>query len=285
MTTKPLKFTFVILHYNTPEVTINCIESIKRLQHQSIVNVVVVDNNSPDGSGVCLQRKYKYSQDIVVILNKENAGFASGNNIGYEFARDKLNSDVIFCLNNDIEITDSEFISKLENNTILSKYHIISPDIINRCGIHQSPLLTKLPEKKQIQKSQLIRYVLRVLYSIPVIGELKIKLKKSSSKKKEQISIPLEDIVPHGAFVIYTPLWVEKESFAFYPGTFMYFEELLLAKYCNNNRYKIIFYPEIYVKHLEDVSTNSVMKKVRKKALFQTNNSIKSCKLLLKLYN
>ena len=91
-------FAFVILHYNTIEDTILCVDSIKE-NVNSNYNIVIVDNCSPNGSGKLVKEKYCNDVDIHVILSERNEGFARGNNIGFIFAKERLHSKFIILMN------------------------------------------------------------------------------------------------------------------------------------------------------------------------------------------
>ena len=92
----------IIVNYNTIELTLNCINSIFTHTLGIDFEVIVVDNNSDDGSGEIL----RLDKRIVFIQNLANEGFGSANNIGYQYAKGKylflLNSDTIL-LNNAIK--------------------------------------------------------------------------------------------------------------------------------------------------------------------------------------
>lgn len=86
----------VILSYNTLDMTKACIESIRSTCSKDSYELVVVDNASTDGSLEWLSLQ----DDIVLIANKENAGFPGGCNIGIRASRPQndiwlLNSDTI----------------------------------------------------------------------------------------------------------------------------------------------------------------------------------------------
>ena len=93
----------IIVNYNTKDLTIQCIESIKKHTKDIQYEVIVVDNNSTDGSVTAIRRKF---ENIIIIQNSINLGFGTANNIGSEKARGKylllLNSDTIL-LNNSIK--------------------------------------------------------------------------------------------------------------------------------------------------------------------------------------
>ena len=97
---------FVILHYQAINETIDCVNSIKRILHNQNYKIVIVDNCSPNKSGHKLKQMYGNDQNVYCLLNHKNLGFANGNNIGYQFAKNHLNCDFICCLNNDTLMTE-----------------------------------------------------------------------------------------------------------------------------------------------------------------------------------
>ena len=84
----------VILSYNNMNLTVECIESVRKNNPPRSYELVVVDNASSDGVVEWL----KAQEDIVLTLNSENKGFAFGCNQGVESASD--GNDILF-LNND----------------------------------------------------------------------------------------------------------------------------------------------------------------------------------------
>ena len=274
-----MKIVFVVLHYCQISVTVDCISSLLRLKGNPLV--VVVDNASPDGSGSVLKERYKGSGVVHFILNNHNLGFARANNIGYAYAKKELAADVIVVINNDTIIKDKEFVEKLLSSPFLHSHHIIAPDIINMAGNHQNPKALQPPSYKLIINNYRKAILNRLIYSIPIIGDIKsimISSSKYHQPKREEI---IEMIVPHGAAVIYTPLWINKEDIAFYPGTFMYCEESILIYYIINKHYKTVYCPDFEIIHLEDISTKSRFKNRRKRSLFQLKHSIESHRILI----
>jgi len=273
-----MKVAFVVLHYCQVDVTFNCIDSLLNLK--GAPQIIVVDNASPDGSGKQLDEKFKGSNQVFVILNDANLGFATANNIGYAYAKQELGAEVIAVINNDTIIEDSLFIEKLLTSDLLSRYHIIAPDIINKEGLHQNPFALQPLKYGEMVRNYKRLGILQLLYSIPLIGDLKARVSFSNNEKRTDAGNILEMIVPHGAAIIYTPLWVNKEDIAFYPGTFLYLEEELLFYYVLHHNYKTIYVPDLKIHHLEDVSTNAQIKGHRKKALFQIKQLKVSYKVL-----
>jgi GT2 family glycosyltransferase len=94
MNNQPL-VSIIILNWNGKEHLRECLSSLDRLNYRS-VEILVVDNNSTDGSREWLSAQKK----ITLIANKENLGYAEGNNVGFQAARG------VYCavLNNDMVV-------------------------------------------------------------------------------------------------------------------------------------------------------------------------------------
>lgn len=85
----------VIVNYNTQELLRACIESILREQGNLAVEIIVVDNDSRDGSADMLREHF--SETVRLIETGRNTWFSGGNNIGVKAAQ----SDTVLILNAD----------------------------------------------------------------------------------------------------------------------------------------------------------------------------------------
>lgn len=91
----------VVLNYNGLEVLKQCLSSVFRMDYPRF-EVVVVDNNSSDGSVELVKNFFPKAR---FIMNQENLGFSAGNNVGIKFSLEKM-ADYIFLLNNDAVIEE-----------------------------------------------------------------------------------------------------------------------------------------------------------------------------------
>jgi GT2 family glycosyltransferase len=73
----------ILLNWNTPQHTADCIRSVQQYCNQALFDIVVIDNGSTDGSLSLLQMQFP---GLIYISNKENLGFAEGNNRGLEYS-------------------------------------------------------------------------------------------------------------------------------------------------------------------------------------------------------
>ena len=287
-----MKTVFIILHYQNIDDTINCIESIKKLDNldESSYNIIVVDNKSPNGTGNMLKDKYIDESGIEVILLDKNYGFSKANNIAYEKAI-TYNPDIIMVLNNDIIFEDTLFLSKLiERYDSPEKYDIICPDIINLNGMHQNPLRDTEITLKKAYKNMIYEMFFSIIMVIPGLRKLFLEKRNKreekwfdtyySTKKENNIN----DFVPFGAFLIYMNNWLQKENIAFVSDTFMYCEEDMLSLYIRKNKYKILYAEELKVKHLEGQSTKKSNKNEYKTMKFKSENKARALRKYIKFY-
>jgi len=103
------KIFIIILNFNGQDVLAQCLSSVYQSDYLNF-EVVVVDNNSSDGS---LEQAMKSFSRVHFIKNSENFGFSKGNNVGIRWALEKF-ADYVLVLNNDAVIdNDSELATKL----------------------------------------------------------------------------------------------------------------------------------------------------------------------------
>lgn len=110
----------IVLSFNTQDLLKNCLESLKKGSERLTTEVIVVDNASKDKSvevALKIAKKTKSPEfEIKVIKNKENLGFAKGNNIGLKHAKGKY----ILFLNSDTQVFPKALkkaVSILEKNS------------------------------------------------------------------------------------------------------------------------------------------------------------------------
>lgn len=267
---------FVILHYQAIDETNDCIKTIKEKVNTE-KRIIVVDNCSPNKSGYKLYQYYNQDDEVEVMLLDSNLGFAKGNNIGYKAAKER-NPQYIIVMNNDAFIDCDnleELIDKTYNET---EFDIMGPDIYSiRDNIHQNPHrmtnFTMDELKKQYRFLKLknnLKILLRIKYALP-------KLKKKEIKEKDYIDMRLENVVLHGACYIYSNKYIKKHDCCLYDDTFMYYESYILNLLAVRENLKLVYDPEIKIRHHEDVATNMSHGKGYQKAVFTNKWLLDSC--------
>lgn len=124
----------IIVNYNGKKWLKPCLDSLSKQIYKNF-EIIVVDNNSNDGSVAYLNKNYP---KVIMLQSKTNVGFSEGNNNGYKLAKGQY----IILLNNDT-IVENNFIKNLleayEKNPhaaiIQPKIvHMQQPESIDTCG-------------------------------------------------------------------------------------------------------------------------------------------------------
>lgn len=97
----------VVLNYNRPQDTIECVRSLRAVSYPSF-NILVVDNGSTDGSVHKLKEVLKAAE---IARSEKNLGYTGGINFGFLEARRK-NPNYVLVMNNDT-IAEPEFLDHL----------------------------------------------------------------------------------------------------------------------------------------------------------------------------
>ena len=118
------KVFIIILNYNGLSCVETTLASVLRTEYQNL-EIVLVDNNSQDGSFELIRKKFS---KITAIKNSENLGFSAGNNIGIEYALER-GADYVFLLNYDTKVEKKTIYSLVEAMEKEKKVGVASPII------------------------------------------------------------------------------------------------------------------------------------------------------------
>lgn len=129
-----IDISFIIINYNTIKITIKCVEHIRKSKINYNYEIIIVDNNSSDGSFDLLNKLYN---DIVLIKNEKNYGFGKANNIGAKKSKGKY----LFLINSDAFVKENAInilINILETNNNID---VVAPKLLNTDGTIQKSAL------------------------------------------------------------------------------------------------------------------------------------------------
>lgn len=277
-------FGFVILHFNTIEDTKECIASIEKNINAVAYHIVIVDNNSPNKSGIELSKLYDGRDNITVILNKENLGFAKGNNIGFRYAKDVLKADFIILLNSDTVLLEKNFESLVELEYEQSKFAVLGPMI----KTPNPPYVAMMGRKTVPTRIECVAFILVIsIYLILTRFDLDIYIRRLIVNKKSNIGdmnrgcIKIENVQLHGCFLVFSPEYINRFD-GLNPDTFLYREEELLFLRLKQSGLKSVYYPTIQIMHKGESATSSLFHNNRVKRKFEYRERIKSTYVLLK---
>lgn len=222
----------VIVNYNTAELTMQCIASIRMKVREIRYEIIVVDNNSADRSVDLLEKEI----DVQVIRNTENIGFGRANNQGAQAAKGTylffVNSDTYF-LNDAAGILFDFMESKKNDDVACCGGMLLTPDGNPQASYGNFPSLWGT-----IAQVGFYRFFRKHFFD-----KMTIAVSDSGKETKEVDYISGAD------------LFVRADLFrkigGFDPDFFLYFEETELAWRFRKAGFKSIWLPEAEMVHLE----------------------------------
>ncbi len=143
-----MTFSFIIINYNTLDLTRQCLNSIFSVCQKNDFEIILIDNASSDNSVEILEKEF--SEKVRLIENKENIGFSAANNQGAKLAQGKY----LFFLNSDTKLTAN--ILPIIANIFVNQanFGILAPQLLTanlspQAGAHgRFPTLSSLTTRK-----------------------------------------------------------------------------------------------------------------------------------------
>ena len=116
----------ILVNWKKYNLTSKCIDSLNKSNYKNF-KIILVDNEYSEKSLIDLRNKHK---ELIVFKEKNNLGFAGGNNIGIRYALEN-DYDYIMLLNNDTEVKENFILPLVER---IEKDHFlgaVQPLILN----------------------------------------------------------------------------------------------------------------------------------------------------------
>lgn len=277
------KCCFIILHYQTIKETLECIQSIKNMNDQNDIGIIVVDNASPNGSGKTLQTRFENDEQVLIVCNERNEGFSRGNNIGCRVAQSMWNPSFYIITNNDTIFQQKNFLELISREYQRSDFAVLGPDILRECDhLHQSPIAMTPPTLLRVDFTIVINYLIYKLLPLSY-GFMKKYYQGAKTSPAHVHAYGYDEYQKNvclmGACMIFSKAFVEKKQCVFEPETQFYYEEYILSLYCRENHQTTIYNPDIKVLHTEGAATENVSVLEKEKIKFRIKNILEAARI------
>ena len=276
---------FIILHYLNFEDTCDCINSVKKYIDTNDYGIVVVDNNSMNGSFQKIKEIYQ-EKNIVCIENTKNEGYARGNNKGIKYARKHWKPEYVVILNNDTCLVNNNFYDVISKKYLKYHFAALGPMVLTKDGTcNTNPISIGLPSEKEVLHEIRHYKTKQVINSIGLITmyELYSKIKSALIGKEHDFIIEdLLDVRLNGCCIVFSDIFFEYFD-GFDESTFMYFEEAILHLHLNFCNLVSLYTPDLMIFHKECASTNLSQNTVKSKIAFQSKYRCESRQRYLKI--
>lgn len=224
-----VKVSASIVSYGGFDDVVQCVESLLENTKGSDLEIYLIDNASPDGTGARLYEKYNGYENITVIQNEKNLGYGKGHNACLPM----IKSDVHFVVNPDIKI-DTDALSQtaqwLMRNTDVS---IVTPRLLFLNGDVQN-IAKRTPSVMALFARQLPFKFLKKYENYYLMLD-------------KDLTVPTEVQFCSGCFFA-MPASVFKKIGGFDEKYFMYVEDADITRKAMAEG-KAMYLPQVYVYH------------------------------------
>jgi len=236
-----MDLSIIIVNWNVKELILRLISSIFKYSSGLKYEIIVIDNDSKDGSIDALKETFREALDkgqLKIIANNYNAGFAKANNQGWQ----KASGHYLLFMNPDMELMENSFekmLNFMDSNSAYSAAtcRLLYADKSLQPNIKSFPRLT----------DQLL-VILKLHHFLKFLPSLKRYLMKGFDYLEE---IPVDQIM--GAFV-----FIRREAFenvgTWDESYWLWWEDVELCKRLNDAGSKIAFTPITQIIHYEGKS-------------------------------
>ena len=233
----------VILNYNTPIDTINCIESVLKF-NTARIKIVVVDNASTDDSvsrisgyvnGLKCEMNFIQQASnelpfVTLVQAPKNLGYACGNNLGIDLLKKDSTIDTILILNSDILFVE-DIVPKLKENLKDNGAAIVSPVLYKKDLIDFDYNCARLAPSC----FEVFLHFLLCAHEPKFLKKRRLLLKKGHPQKA---LLPVE--LPSGSCMLFSKKTCDQLGI-FDPNTFLYYEENIIAAQIKESRAGRVF--------------------------------------------
>jgi len=240
-----ISLSIIIVSFNTKEITKKNLSSLHKnlIKYPLEYEVIVVDNDSGDGSAEFLLDLEKKWENLHVFLSKKNLGFGLGNNLGLQ----KSNGKYILFLNSDAIISDIDFRDLIKIMDMKKDIGALTVKVVLPTGEIDPASHRGFPT---IWRSfTYFSGLEKTFANVPLLNKL--------FGGYHLVNLNLNNIheidVPTGAF-LFTKKEILDKFGGFDKDYFAYGEDIEMAFQIKKLGYKIIYYPFWKVVHLKSVS-------------------------------
>lgn len=258
----------IVLNYNDFKTTREYIEKIK--YYSSIDKIIIVDNDSPDGS---YEKLLDFANEKThVIKTDSNRGYAYGNNFGIRYALSTFKDvDSVIISNPDIEISDvtvRKLLTELQKENLFA----VTGLVLDKNGKLTRNFAWKSTSyfMNLLSCSYVLQFLFRKIFHYSKFYDLK--------RLPKQTELSSVDVLP-GCFFIADAKKMSNIGL-FDEKTFLYFEEDIIFLKAKDAGYRSAIDTSVSLIHLEGQTVKKNIKSFSKKEKIFRN----SCMYFLKKY-
>ena len=232
---------FIILNYNTPDITAQCVQSIETFYGNEDYEIIIVDNHSEQAN---YERLVQLNQGRhQIIRSKLNTGFGLGNMLGAE----QTSGDYLCFLNSDVQLVEDCITPLVEYLSTHSEVGVITPQQYRLNG-RAFAFRHKFGIRRDLFGDDIFEYLFPKKYP-----------KRSNLSRTEPFAV--SEI--NGSFMMFrtTVFW---EIGGFDTNIFLFHEEYDIARRLEALGYTNVVFPTVRFLHAHGASSSENKRDIRK---------------------
>jgi GT2 family glycosyltransferase len=229
----------IIVNYKTPELTVDCIDSLCSQLDPEKDAVIIVDNCSGDDSVGIMEREMKnkgLSSFVSIIPAMHNNGFSYGNNIG-------------------IKAMDAEFYLLANSDTVFRRDSV--RELLNAAELYPSAIIgprLEFPDGEAQVSCFRFNTPVSELINSAETGKI------TNCLKKYNVPLPVSSEVIRPEWISFACVLIPKAIVnrvgLMDEGYFMYYEDIDFCQRTRRAGFDIIYWPASHVVHLQGKSSD-----------------------------
>lgn len=224
----------IIVSFNTKKLTLDSINSVLNEGSSIKREIIVVDNNSHDGSKEALRKVADTKKGVSLIENKDNVGFAKANNQAIK----KAKGEYIFLLNSDTVVKKNSLKALIDFTKSKEDAGVVGARLLNKDGSIQESCV-HFPTIKNALKEYFL-------------GEKGLFNKYAPKGKSAQVV----DALVGAAFLI-TPKALSEVGLLD-ERYFFYFEDIDYCRKVKKKGLKVYYFPKSEIYHYHGASGKKI---------------------------
>jgi GT2 family glycosyltransferase len=246
----------ICIKYGSDAETAQYLESLRKLQGQRHLQVLVVDNSVEAGPP-----ELPAESNFTLARAEENLGYFGGARHGLSlYLREHPLPDWVIVSNVDLLIADGQFLNKLALLRARPRLGVVAPSIRSALtGRDQNPFMRRRPSALRMHSYKWI-YRSRLALNMYELASAAFHKVRSAFRGRPQLGTELPEkpgetiYAPHGSFLIFSSEYFRAGGSLEFP-CFLFGEEIYLAETLRKLELDAVYEPSLEVLHQEHKST------------------------------
>jgi N-acetylglucosaminyl-diphospho-decaprenol L-rhamnosyltransferase len=258
--TKAPQALIITVNFRHAECTLQLLHSASRLDRFGDCRLMIVDNNSGDGSAERIRQAIDGFNNVELLTSASNRGYfgAAKWALDQHLVNQAAPDWVIVC-NNDIIFDSPSFLAGLLVHDPRA-VAVLAPAIVSRLtGFDANPMIAGRPGRIRKLRYRFLASTYYVAWLTqwlaPVVRKARRRLRDGRSDRRDART---RIYAPHGSFFIFSRRYFEEGGFID-DGCFLYAEEISVAETCWRLGLPVIHDPELKVSHNDSQTTGRML--------------------------